>query len=83
MLCRLPFSKSFKSDNHVYSDLNNSTLDFFYLVSSKSFLDFEIVVVVIVRLFYDAIRQVDYWKSRQIQANWVIIKDIMQVSISS
>ena len=29
MLCRLRFSKSFQSDNHVYCDLNNSTLDIF------------------------------------------------------
>ena len=29
MLCRLHFSKSFQSDNHVYCDLNNSTLEFF------------------------------------------------------
>ena len=29
MLCRLPFSKSFQSDNHVYYDLNNSILEFF------------------------------------------------------
>ena len=28
MFCRLRFSKSFQSDNHVYCDLNNSTLDF-------------------------------------------------------
>ena len=28
MLCRLCFSKSFQSDNHVYCHLNNSTLDF-------------------------------------------------------
>ena len=28
MLCRLRFSKSFQSYNHVYCDLNNSTLDF-------------------------------------------------------
>ena len=28
MLCRLRFSKYFQSDNHVYCDLNNSTLDF-------------------------------------------------------
>ena len=28
MLCRLRFGKSFQSDNHVYFDLNNSTLDF-------------------------------------------------------
>ena len=28
MLCKLRFSKSFQSDNHVYGDLNNSTLDF-------------------------------------------------------
>ena len=28
MLCRLHFSKFFQSGNHVYSDLNNSTLDF-------------------------------------------------------
>ena len=29
MLCRLRFSKSFQSDNHVYFDLNNRILDFF------------------------------------------------------
>ena len=29
MLCRLRFSNSFQSDNHVYCDLNNSTSDFF------------------------------------------------------
>ena len=29
MLCSLRLSKSFQSDNHVYYDLNNSTLDFF------------------------------------------------------
>ena len=29
MLCRLRFSKYFQSDNHVYYDLNNSTLHFF------------------------------------------------------
>ena len=46
MLCRLHFSKSFQSDNHVYCDLNSSTLDF-YLVLSKSFLNFEIVLIVI------------------------------------
>ena len=28
MLCSLRFSKSFQSDNHVYCDLSNSTLDF-------------------------------------------------------
>ena len=28
MLCRLRFSNFFQSDNHVYCDLNNSTLDF-------------------------------------------------------
>ena len=28
-LCRLCFRKSFQSDNHVYCDLNDSTLDFF------------------------------------------------------
>ena len=27
MLCRLRLSKSFQSDNHVYCDLNNGTLD--------------------------------------------------------
>ena len=40
MSCRLCFSKSFQSDNHVYCDLNNNT---FYLVSSKSFLNSETV----------------------------------------
>ena len=29
VLCRLRFSRSFQSDNHVHYDLNNSTLDFF------------------------------------------------------
>ena len=28
MLCRLCFCKSFQSDNYVYYDLNNITLDF-------------------------------------------------------
>ena len=28
MLCRLSFSESFQSDNHVYCDFNNSNLDF-------------------------------------------------------
>ena len=28
MLCRFRFSKSFQSDNHVFCDFNNSTLDF-------------------------------------------------------
>ena len=37
MLCRLRFSKSPRSDNHVYCDLNNSISDFFYPVLSKSF----------------------------------------------
>ena len=27
MLCRLRFSKSFQSDNRIYCDLNNSTLN--------------------------------------------------------
>ena len=30
MLFRLRFSKSFQSDNHVYCDLNNSTVDFLH-----------------------------------------------------
>ena len=55
MLCRLRFSKSFQSDN-VY--LNNSTLDF-YLVLSKPFLNSEIVRVVVVQLPYDIIHLVD------------------------
>ena len=58
LLCRIRFSKSFQSDNHVYCDLNNSILDFFYLVLSKSFLNSEIVLVVIIT--YDVIHQVDY-----------------------
>ena len=37
MLCRLRFSKSFQSDNHVYCDLKNSILDFFHPVLSKPF----------------------------------------------
>ena len=31
MLCRLRFNKSFQSNNHVYCDLNNSTLDFYFI----------------------------------------------------
>ena len=59
MSCRLRFSKSFQSDNHVYCDLNNSTLDF---LSSfiEIFLNSEIVLVVIVQLLHDVIHQVDY-----------------------
>ena len=60
MLCRLRFSKSFQSDNHVYCDLNNSTLDYFYLFLSKSFLNSETVLVVIVQLLYDVMYQVNY-----------------------
>ena len=37
MICRLRFSKSFQSNNHVSCDFNNTTLDFFYPVFSKSF----------------------------------------------
>ena len=51
MLCRIRFSKSFQSDNHVYCYLNNSTLDFSI---------FEIVLVVIVQSLYYAIHEVDY-----------------------
>ena len=50
MSCRLCFSKYFQSDNHVYCDSNNSTLDFFYLVLSKLFSNSEIVLVIIVQL---------------------------------
>ena len=60
ILCRVRFSKSFQSDNHVYYDLNNSNLYFFYLLLSKSFLNSEIVLVVILQLLYDVIHQVDY-----------------------
>ena len=61
-LCRLRFSKSFQPDNYVYCDSNNSTLDFFYLGLAKSFLNSEIVLVVIliVQLLYDVIHKVDY-----------------------
>ena len=59
MSCRFRFSKSFQSDNHVYCDLNNSTLDFL-----SGFIEIvynsEIVLVVIVQLLYDVIHQVDY-----------------------
>ena len=60
MLCRLRFSKSFQPDNHVYCDLNNSTLDFFYLVLSKSFLHSGIVLVEISQSLYDVTHQGDY-----------------------
>ena len=57
MLCRrFTFSKSFQSDNHVYCDLN---FTLFYLVLSKSFLNFEILLVVF-QLLYDVFHQVDY-----------------------
>ena len=58
ILCSLRFSKSFQSDNHVYCHLNNSTLDF--LVLTKSFSNFEIVLVFMVQLLYDVLHQVDY-----------------------
>ena len=59
MLCRLRFSNSFQSDNIVYCDLNNRTLDF---LSSfmEIVLNSEIVLVVIVQLLYDFVHQVDY-----------------------
>ena len=47
-LCRLRFNKSFQSDSDVYCDFNNSTLDIFHPVLSKSFMNSEIVLVVIV-----------------------------------
>ena len=50
MLCILRFGKSFQSDNHVYCDFNNSTLDFIDLVLSKSFSNSEIVLAPIVQL---------------------------------
>ena len=59
MLCRLCYSKSFQSDNHIYCDLNDSTLDS-YLALLKSLLNSEIVLVAILQLFYDLIHQVDY-----------------------
>ena len=59
-ICRLRSSDSCQSDNHVYCDLNNCTLDFFYLVLSKLFLNFEIVLVVILQVLYDVIHQVDH-----------------------
>ena len=37
MLCRLRFSKSFQSDNHIYCDLNNSTLAYFVLFYRNRF----------------------------------------------
>ena len=71
MLCRLVrFSKSFHSDNHVYCDLNNSTLDF---LSSfiEIVLNSEIVLVVRVQLLNNVTHQADYWigQNRRIQAN--------------
>ena len=60
MLCRLCFSKSFQSDNHVCCDLNNSTLDFFLSTFIKIVSISETVLVVIVQLLYDVIHHVDY-----------------------
>ena len=57
MSCRLRFSKSFQSDNHVYCEMHFRP---FYLVLSRSFLNSEIVLVVILQLLYDVIHQVDY-----------------------
>ena len=42
MLCRLRFSKSFQPDNHVYCDLNNSTLDFFICFYQNHFYTLEL-----------------------------------------
>ena len=39
MLCKLRFTKFFQLGNHVYCHLNNSTSEF-YLVLSKSFSNF-------------------------------------------
>ena len=80
MLCRLRFSKSFHLDDDVYCDLNNSTLDF-RLVLSKSFLNFEIVLVVIVQLLCDVIHQVDLFikldKTDKYKPT-LIVKDTME-----
>ena len=58
-LCRLRFSKSFHSNNHIYCDLNNSTLDF---LSSFIKIVFKLLklLVGIVQLLYDVIHEVDY-----------------------
>ena len=70
MLCKLHFSKSFQSDNHVYCDLNKSTLDFFIWFYRTRLLNSEIVLVLVVQLLY-VIHQIDYLtgQNRQIQAN--------------
>ena len=60
MLCRLRFSKSFQSDNHVYCGLNYSTLDFFLSSFIEIVFKFFYMLVVIVQLLYDVILQVDY-----------------------
>ena len=52
--------KSFQLDNRVYCDLIYSTSDFCYLVLSKSFLNSEILLIVILQLLYDVIYQVEY-----------------------
>ena len=41
MLCKLRFCKSFQSDNYIYRDLNNSTLDFFIYFYRNRFLNSE------------------------------------------
>ena len=79
MLCRLRFSKSFQSDNHVYCNLNNSTLDFFYLVLSKLFLNSETVLVIIEQLVHDVIHQliIKLDKTDKYKPT-LIVKDIME-----
>ena len=52
MLCRLLVRKSFQSDNHVYSDLNSSTLEIVSKLSNSAGR--------LVQLHYDFIHQVDY-----------------------
>ena len=67
---QISFQYVFQLDNHVYCVLNDSTLDF-YLVLSKPFLNSEMVLVVIVHLLYDIIHKVNYLigQNRQIQDN--------------
>ena len=75
MLCRLGFSKSFPSDNHVYCDLNNSTLDFL-----SSFIEIvfnsEILLVVVAQLLYiKLIIKLDKTDKYKLI---LIVKDIME-----
>ena len=55
------FSKSFQSDDHVYCDLNNNTLDtVIYFVEIVLNSEIVLVAIVYLQLLYDVVHQVYY-----------------------